>query len=312
MKVALISVSHDPGDPDAKSVDIAIGRYLHHTMEGMSPLLGNDVDVTLVTNDSSRVSDDKGFAVHRAFRKNHLIGFALWRYFLRNRYEVVHLQHEFFIYGGPLRSVLLSLGLMFAPGAKRITTAHYIVDIDAVDTELVTSNNYRYPVWFIKFVLRVTYAILFMASHKIIVHEDSHKQILVKNWKRYFRTIDDRIAVVHHGVGKRESLPSEPARRQLGGKAQQYVLFFGYVSRHKGLELLLDAVEILQKRGHDISAIVAGGEHPKLASEKSYRTYYGELKKTRKRSAECCLARFRNRRGTPGNIFSCGPWSVSV
>lgn len=279
MKVALISVSHDPSESDAKSVDTAIGRYLKHTIDGMRPLLGSEVDVTLVTNEESKVSDADDFEIARAFKKNHFIGFRLFWYFIRNRYDVIHLQHEFFIYGGPLRSVLLSLGLLFIPGTKRITTAHHIVDIDEVDIAMVKANNYKYPVWFIRLALRITYGMLFLASHRIIAHEHSHKQVLVKNWERYFKDIDSRIDVVPHGIGRRESLELGHARQRLGGNAEKYVLFFGYVSRHKGLELLLDAVESLQAEGENISVIVAGGEHPKLSTDSDYRSYYSELKK---------------------------------
>ncbi len=60
---------------------------------------------------------------------------------------------------------------------------------------------------------------------------------------------------VYHGFG--EAVPAEEARRKLGISAAFVFLFFGYVRKYKGLDVLLDALALLKGK-LDIALIVVG------------------------------------------------------
>jgi glycosyltransferase involved in cell wall biosynthesis len=73
---------------------------------------------------------------------------------------------------------------------------------------------------------------------------------------------DERIHVVPLGGPGEYALPAIPspaAREQLGLEADAvYVLFFGLIKRHKGLDLLLDAFAEARDRSPQLRLLVAG------------------------------------------------------
>ena len=56
-----------------------------------------------------------------------------------------------------------------------------------------------------------------------------------------------------------DKISKEEARRQLGiGANEKLMLFFGFIRKYKGLDILLDAMKILKDQSQDIKLIVAG------------------------------------------------------
>jgi glycosyltransferase involved in cell wall biosynthesis len=56
-----------------------------------------------------------------------------------------------------------------------------------------------------------------------------------------------------------DKISKEEARRQLGiGTNEKLMLFFGFIRKYKGLDILLDAMNILKDQSQDIKLIVAG------------------------------------------------------
>jgi glycosyltransferase involved in cell wall biosynthesis len=279
MKVGFISVSHNFYGDTQNSVDVAIGRYTKHTVYGMKNAFTEADQLTLITNQESEGTWDQAFfQIVKPFSKSKSIGIKLWNYLRKARFDVVHFQHEFFIYGGPLNSILITLALLFHKHAKKVVTAHHVVDMRKIDKKFITDNNYSYPVWLVRLAMGVSYALLLACCDRVVVHETASKNILMANWSWLFGDLYRDIVVINHGISTREKSDRMASRSQLKLiDDYMYVLFFGYVSRHKGVDLLLDGVKILQQQGKKISVIIAGGEHPKLATEKDYQGFYAGL-----------------------------------
>ena len=56
-----------------------------------------------------------------------------------------------------------------------------------------------------------------------------------------------------------DKIPKEKARQQLGiGANEKVMLFFGFIRKYKGLDILFDAMKILKDQSQDIKLIVAG------------------------------------------------------
>lgn len=56
-----------------------------------------------------------------------------------------------------------------------------------------------------------------------------------------------------------EAIPKEEARKNLGiARDKNLLLFFGFIRKYKGLDLLLEAMHILQKKNSSIQLLIAG------------------------------------------------------
>jgi glycosyltransferase involved in cell wall biosynthesis len=290
MKIAFLSVSHNFYGDTKNSLDIAIGRYVKHTLEAMRSQISKEDEITLVTNkEGEGQANAQYYKVKQPFNKSLGIGWQLWRFFQKEKFDVIHFQHEFFIYGGVMKSLLITLALLLTRGSRVIITAHHVIDIDKIDQKFIIENNYNFPVWIVRSGLRLSYALLFASADAVIVHEDESKEILLRNWQKTFSSLKNKLTVVPHGIGKREKISMDIAKNKLKLRQDYYhVLFFGYVSRHKGLGLLVDAIQKLQDKGEKISLIVAGGEHPKLSKDKDYVNFYSGLKNKTSTFKDAC------------------------
>ncbi len=94
-------------------------------------------------------------------------------------------------------------------------------------------------------------------SDAIVLHTKEMKEIL----EQRYPGVSDKVFVVPLGLYIFYGKPVEKklARGKLGLKPEDRVLlFFGNIRPYKGLELLVDALEILVKKGKDYKLVVAG------------------------------------------------------
>ncbi len=122
--------------------------------------------------------------------------------------DLIHIQHEFGLYGAPEGIQIIELILRCREVALPvITTLHTVKDEIPIEEEIV---------------LRV----IIQESSAIIVHEEIHKNTLIK----YFG-YEDKITVIHHGV--REVSPIEGAREKVGVEGKKVALLCGYLRQTK-------------------------------------------------------------------------------
>lgn len=105
---------------------------------------------------------------------------------------------------------------------------------------------------------RSVFKLIYKIQDEIIVHSDYIKKRIVNE----FHIRPNKITVVKHGLYKITESPAlsrDAAREKFGYHHDQLVLlFFGYITKYKGLDLLLEAFTVLQASMPDIRLLIAG------------------------------------------------------
>jgi glycosyltransferase involved in cell wall biosynthesis len=147
--------------------------------------------------------------------------------------DVVHIQHEYGLYGAHKGVQVVDLLLRFRlAGEPVVTTLHTVYkELDnAQETILHTIMD---------------------TSSAVIVHEDFQKDTLV----RYFGQAE-KIHVIPHGV--RELPPVADAKKKLGLEGKKILLLCGYFRPTKGFHKIVEWFPQICERVEDIVLVIAG------------------------------------------------------
>lgn len=189
--------------------------------------------------------------------------------------DVVHIQQELSLFGGIATAYLLQW-LVFLWRKKVVITLHGVVDPETVDAAFVRENNSHLPVWLVKIAFRIIYTPLMRWSQKIIVHERLFKDIIVNS----YGISADKIAVIPHGVEMLKTIDRIAAREDLGlPKSADIVLFMGYATGYKGIDLLIEGFAEYAKQNAKAFLVIGAGKHPKLHADNEYLKEYDRLVK---------------------------------
>jgi glycosyltransferase involved in cell wall biosynthesis len=167
---------------------------------------------------------------------------------------VVHLQHEFFLYGGvgSMPGLLPGLGMLRASGVGPVVTMHHAVDPAGVDADFVRMHRVRAPRPLLRVGLGCVQTTIGGLAQRVIVHEGA------------FRSVVRDAVVVPHGVeGAAPGADRAGVAEGLDGDRDERltVICFGFVAPYKGLELALEAASLAPDA---VRLLVVGGEHPRL------------------------------------------------
>ncbi|CAA9239372.1 MAG: hypothetical protein AVDCRST_MAG54-1423, partial [uncultured Actinomycetospora sp.] len=166
---------------------------------------------------------------------------------------VTHLQHELFLYGGPgsVPGLLPALGALRTGGRRSVVTMHHVVDPRTVDAEFTRTHRVSAPPAVARAGLGGVQSAIGRMASEVIVHEPS------------FAAHVPGATVVPHGIETPDRTERTAARAALGLDDRFLALCFGFLAPYKGLELALAAAD---RAGPDVHLVVAGGEHPRLAT----------------------------------------------
>lgn len=147
--------------------------------------------------------------------------------------DVVHVQHEYGLYGSQKGVAVVELILRYClAGVPIVTTLH------TVGPEL---NEQERRV--LRYILQ--------ESSAVIVHEDFQKETLV----RYFGQ-RDKIHVIEHGVREIEPIPD--AKSKLGLEGKKVIMLCGYFRPTKGFHKVLDFFPEICRRDDKAVLVMAG------------------------------------------------------
>jgi glycosyltransferase involved in cell wall biosynthesis len=258
---------------------------------------GAEVEVVapLDPGQPARREHDGPVRVRRAFPRSSAGAPHALRAALRTGAPVVHLQHEFFLYGGPAStpSLVLALHGLRARRRRSLATLHQVVDPTRVDRGFTELHRVRVPTWAARGGLSAMQRAMRRGADRILVHEPA------------FARVVPGAEVVPHGIepdahahdrapAQRASARAQ-ARRALGlGEDRLCVLCFGFLAPYKGLETVLEAAALA---GPAIELVVAGGEHPRLVAggdryHRSLHEHYGAHARFTGRVADEHVARW--------------------
>lgn len=172
----------------------------------------------------------------------------------KSKAQLVHIQHEFGIFGGSDGSYLLDFLAQLQKPA--VTTFH---------TVLADPDPHKF---------KITQQIG-MQSAKIIVMAQKAKTILTEHYQ-----IDPKkIVMLHHGVPRPTTRTRTELKKQLGLEGRPIITTFGLLGRGKGIEYAIQAVAKAKEHFPDLCYLVIGKTHPGVKKQEGedYRYMLMEL-----------------------------------
>jgi glycosyltransferase involved in cell wall biosynthesis len=263
--VALISPYPDPGIRHGGMSGVA--SYTHNLAHALADS-GARVEVVapLEAGERPRCEVDGEVIVNRAFPRTSTGAGSAVRAALASRAPVVHLQHEFFLYGGLASTpgFACGLGLLRARRRRALATLHQVVDPASIDRGFTELHRVRVPAWAARPGLSAVQGSLLRSADQILVHEPAFAKVL------------PGAATVPHGIEPAQHRAHRRAAREVLGldPERMVVLCFGFLAPYKGLETVLEAAEVADRQ---FDLVIAGGEHPRLAAGGD--AYHDELQR---------------------------------
>jgi glycosyltransferase involved in cell wall biosynthesis len=175
-----------------------------------------------------------------------------------NNVDLVCLQHEFGIFGGPAGSHIL--GLLRDLRMAVVTTLHTVLREPDVQQRKVMDRLAR-------------------LSDRLIVMSERGAE--------YLRTVyaipDSKIDVIPHGIPDVPFVDPNFHKDRFGVEGKLVLLSFGLLSPNKGIEYVIEALPAIRKRHPEVIYIVLGATHPhvKLHDGETYRLSLERLARTR-------------------------------
>ena len=153
--------------------------------------------------------------------------------------DVVLVQHEYGIFGGPAGSLLMKL--LDRVDAPVIVVLHTVLEAPNAEQRAVIDA-------------------LAARAAKLIVMAEKGRDILA----RVHGITGSRIAVVPHGVPDRAPVDPVVFKRRFGYEGRKVLLTFGLLSPNKGLETMIRALPAIVAAHPETLYVVLGATHPHL------------------------------------------------
>ena len=218
------------------------------------------------------VETQKDENINKVWIPNLSFPFTINKFIESKNIEIIHLQHEFNMYGG-IKGVFIFLFTMIFLKIKRkniVVTTHAMVNYRTIDNKFLEDfalDRFKCVKGIVKIVFYIFYKILALIADKIIVHSNFTKKIYMDAYKAK----ESKCFVIPIGVDNSspivvddEELDSKPEwAKEIKGK--NIILYFGYILKRKGLELLIEAFSRLKNELPNSVLVLAGGtlEHQK-------------------------------------------------
>ncbi|WP_414713663.1 glycosyltransferase family 4 protein, partial [Sphingomonas sp.] len=155
--------------------------------------------------------------------------------------QVVMVQHEYGIFGGPAGANLITL--LDRVRAPVVVVLHTVLESPDLDQRTVIEALAR-------------------RASKLIVMADKGRDIL----ERLHGVPRDQIAVVPHGVPDRPYGRAAEKKRQFGFEGRKVLMTFGLLSPNKGIETMLRALPAIVADNPSTLYVVLGATHPHLVA----------------------------------------------
>lgn len=272
MKVGLVSKY-----PPPESKHIRDGSVASYTKNLVVSLL-NNCKVVVFAERMSYTNNDyhEGTLVYRCWNKGATYPFQVFKMLLNKEVDVVHVQHEIFLYGELGSAILFPLLLFLIRLLRKpvVVTLHGVIPLSKIDGRFLRENWIGWSPLIMRGGLILLVRMIAFLSTLVIVHEDQFKEVLVSE----YRGPVSKVWVIHHGIEERNNVvEKDQAKQILGLEGKNVILFFGYITGYKNIELLIESANFLKMP--DWVIVIAGGSHPRLSGNPSYRRYLSDLRK---------------------------------
>jgi glycosyltransferase involved in cell wall biosynthesis len=171
-------------------------------------------------------------------------------------FDLVCLQHEYGIFGGPAGSHIL--GLLRRLKMPVVTTLHTVLREPSYDQRMVMEE-------------------IAAISDRLIVMSELSSQFL----QEIFKVPGSKIDMVAHGVPDLPFLDPNFYKDRFGVEGKAVLLTFGLLSPNKGIENVIQALPHILSKHKNVVYMVAGATHPHILRREGdqYRAYLQALAK---------------------------------
>ena len=229
---------------------------LANAVSALCPAVG----IANLDQDAPPLERNSSLSVLRVWRLNSLsYPFRILKTCLRLKPKVVHVNHEYMMYGKPFFGAFMPLLLFLLKITRRPTvmTLHSVVPHESVWNGFFRRyGSQRLAPFKTLFFLAWTRLTLRLSSH-VIVHSQASKSILSDQYSYPARNI----SVIGHGIEPSITMSRIAAKELLGFGGRKVVLNFGYIHEKKGIEHLIRAMGPVTEAHPDVLLVVAGGPH---------------------------------------------------
>lgn len=189
-----------------------------------------------------------------------------------NNVEVVSVQHEFGIYGGPAGSHLLA----FLREVRKpvVTTLHTVLREPNADQRMVMEQ-------------------LDLFSNRFIVMAERGRDMLID----IYGVAPEKIDLIPHGVIDMPFVDSNFYKDLFGVEGKTVLLTFGLLSPNKGLEYVIEALPAILQRHPNVVYLILGATHPHLLAHEG-EAYRNQLEKLARDRGVADHVHFHNRFAT--------------
>ena len=183
------------------------------------------------------------------------------------RPDVVHVQHEFNLYGGLFQSAVLTAALisMRRKGTRILTTVHGVVDPAEVTPAFLQRNSLPRSARVVRAAFRVAYRAVAASSDILIVHHDHFREVLIEAY----------------GVAEKQLLTIKPGANLAGPVGRRevrhgQVLTLGFLTGYKLPEVVVEVAESATLPGTQFRFCV--GQNPRILA-REYAARYADLER---------------------------------
>ncbi len=167
-----------------------------------------------------------------------------------NNADILCVQHEFGIYGGPAGSHLLAL--LKEVRMPVVTTLHTVLREPNPSQRKVMEELARY-------------------SDRLVVMAHKGAEIL----RETYAVPESKIDIIPHGIPDVEFVESSFFKEQFGVEGRQVLLTFGLIGPGKGIEHVIEALPEIVRQHPNVVYLVLGATHPHLVAREGERYRLG-------------------------------------
>jgi len=279
MKLCVIS----PYPPDKCGIAIYTSKLFNE--------LSKFINTIIVANETNEANASTALSnnlkVLRCWRRNTLsYPFKIFKMLLREKPDLIHIQHEFLAYGVRKYSaifpiLLFLINLSFKPV---VITMHSVIPLKELNKDFFLKHGIGEKFAFLKKLAVIfTVKLIALFSRAIIVHNSLMRDCLIHE----YAIKKAKIFIVPHGVD-RSPMGGMPVKN-----SNNVILFFGFVTPDKGVEVLIDAFSEIAKILPTAKLLILGGYHPRLYKENPI--YIGSIEKKLRKTGLNDRAIFENK-----------------
>lgn len=256
--------------PNNDTASNGSSRFIHCIANALCEL---GTDVTVLSQRSASRDPAAAYEQVPTWYSSQRSFFDIFMMLRRQKVRCVNLHHEVFLFG-PLRVnayLIVFLAVAKLTGFKIVTTMHHALDVDAIRLALSSEDHaHRAFTPLFELVSHLFNGLVAICSYRVTVHK-------IESLLAFHPIVRSRVSVIPLVIEKGRSEQSYEHRRALLAKyslPERFLLAFGFVSKYKGLECLIEAYET---KGTTLPLLIVGSKNIRLRERPDYRQYYDAL-----------------------------------